>query len=225
MNPIVTFLSTTSTRKQMEDLIERLPFVSSDITIEHIVLNNECCAIDSKSSMFLNVATVDPNRFIIVTTPKIAQHHYDMIYLQRGWVISSSYSSDDHNSIPPNGNFKYVIEDDVDHLSVVQTSNPVMFDEFTKTFVSDVNELIAANNGLRQFPISFVHGSLQCTSYDETIKNISDVDTHLVLDRIDTGVIYSEQEAQKLRQTFDYSVDSNKQYVPQKPNPHEQKRI
>lgn len=207
MYPIITFISTLSTKQQMEVLIEKIKSSIAEVNIEHYVLNEFCNALDIKTARFLKVASTEPSRFIIVTFPKFAMHHQTIINIQKGIIIDTSYRQDVSNFLPMNHSFQYVIDghfdEAINQMSVVPDVMPMRLDDILQSLPFRINEIIHSYS-FHQYPISSMFGSAQCKSLEDTLKNMETVDMGSnKYEPCEPGFVYTQNQYTELTRIID----------------------
>lgn len=171
MKPIITVITTPSTRNQLVRVVDEIK-KSMDCFVEFYNLSQDGLARDFRTRIFLKVASVDENRFIVITTPEITRLHRSIVEKQRSYVIEEVYSNDTHESLSGT-QCSYVVTDMHGYdelLTAVPPPEVVEYSKFGKLLYITIKNDIDTDR-LIQYPLSIVYA---CHQYGKTEDEILD---------------------------------------------------
>lgn len=169
MKPLLTVITTPGTRKHLVDVADEIRR-NMDCFVEFYNLSQDGLARDFRTRIFLKVASVDENRFIVITTPEITRLHRSIVEKQRTYVIEEVYSNETHESLSGT-QCSYVVTDDKGYdelLTAVPPPEVIEYSKFGKLLYITIKNDID-NDRLIQYPLSIVYA---CHQYGKTEEQI-----------------------------------------------------
>lgn len=180
MKPIITVITTPSTRNQLVRVVDEIK-KSMDCFVEFYNLSQDGLARDFRTRIFLKVASVDENRFIVITTPEITRLHRSIVEKQRSYVIEEVYSNDTHESLSGT-QCSYVVTDKGKYdelLTAVPPPEVIEYSKFGKLLYITIKNDIDTDR-LIQYPLSIIYACHQHGKTEEEILESFDNLSNLI---------------------------------------------
>lgn len=180
MKPIITVITTPSTRNQLVRVVDEIK-KSMDCFVEFYNLSQDGLARDFRTRIFLKVASVDENRFIVITTPEITRLHRSIVEKQRSYVIEEVYSNDTHESLSGT-QCSYVVTDKDKYdelLTAVPPPEVIEYSKFGKLLYITIKNDIDTDR-LIQYPLSIIYACHQHGKTEEEILESFDNLSNLI---------------------------------------------